>query len=277
MAFKRIIFNQGPTSNGSGGSVVPALALGEPGISTDQHFGLIGTGTNDPHRFQTTHTLVEMDFSDTPGVIQKRYKANPLSTPTAPAYQTNKNTLQPSGICEPADGEVGIVVKGVLIARFTPTGLSLSGALTYTAGGGVILSYGTTAQRPDTPIHGFIRHNTTLDVVEMWDGTTWQDLTGGGGGSGLAPWTSVTSTYTAQAGERLIANTDGGAFTITLPIAPTNGAEIWILGDFAARNLTIARNGKQIARKSEDLILNKDNIGLKLVYDNAITSWRLMP
>lgn len=280
MAIRRIIFNQGPTNNGSGGVTVPSLAFGEPGISTDQHFGMIGTGTNDPHRFQTTHSTVEVDYSATPGVVQNKYKSNPLSTPSAPAFQTNKKTSQPSGICEPADGDVGIVVKGVLIGRFTPTGLTLSGALTYTSGGGVVLSYGTTAQRPASPSHGFIWHNTTLDAVEFWDSisSTWRDdLAGGGGGSGLMPWAAVTANYTAQAGERIIANTDGGGFTLTLPVAPVDKAEIWVLGDFLVRNLIIARNGKQIARKNEDLTLNKDNIGMKLIYDNAIGSWRIMP
>ncbi len=282
MAVRRIVINQGPTNDGNGGSVVPSLAIGEPGLSTDQHFGMLGTGTNNPHRFQTTHTTVEMDFSETPGVIQRRYKANPLSTPAAPAYQTNKKTAQPSGVCEPSDGDVGIVVKGVLIGRFTPTGLTLAGALTYTAGGGVILSYGTTGQRPANPPHGFIWHNTTLDAIEFWDSIseTWRDdlAGGGGGGSGLMPWTKVTSNYTAQAGERLIANTDGGSFTITLPAAPADGAEIWIIGDFATRKLIVARNGKLIARIAEDFEFDgKDNIGAKFVYDSTIGSWRLMP
>lgn len=270
MAPKRILVNNGPTT-----SSVPSLAFAELGISTDQNFLLVGTGTNNPHLVQTTHSTVEMDYSSTPGIIQNRYKANPLSTVTAPAYQTNKKTSQPSGICEPADGDVGIVVKGVLIGRFTPTGLQLAGALTYTGQGGVILSFGTTAQRPTSPVHGFTWHNTTLGYVEMWDGAAWVQVGGGGSVSPISPWVRVTANYTAQAGERIVAKTDAAPFTVTLPVAPADLDEVWIMGDFATRNLTIARNGKQIARVSQDLILNKDNIGVKLVYDNSITSWRV--
>jgi len=273
---RRIILNQGPTAAGG----VPALAFAEPGISTDQNFVLIGTGTNNPHLVQTTHTTVVVDYSETPGIIQRRYLAREMSTPTSPAYQTNRKTGQPSGICEPSDGDVGIVVKGVLIARFNSAGLILSGALTYTAGGGVILSSGTTAERPTAPIpHGFIWHNKTIDQLEWWDSDAeeWRDDlgSGGSGSGGLMPWEEITTNYTAQPGQRLICNTDGGAFVLTLPIDPPDKSEIWIMGDFLARNLTIARNGKQIARKSENLILNKDDLGVRLVYSDSIGSWRV--
>lgn len=272
----RIIFNQGPTAQ-----AVPALAFAEPGLSTDQNFLIVGTGTNNPHLIQTTHTTKVIDYSETPGIIQRRYLARELSTPAAPAYQTNRKSSQPSGICEPTDGDVGIVVKGVLIARFSASGLTLSGALTYTSGGGVILSSGTTAQRPSAPIpHGFIWHNKTIDQLEWWDSDAqeWRDdLGSGGGGGGLMPWEHINSNYTAQPGQRLICNTDGGAFTVNLPLNPPDKAEIWVIGDFASRNLTIGRNGKQIARRSEDFVMNEDNLGAKFVYDANIGSWRIWP
>lgn len=273
----RILVNQGPTADNG----VPALAFAEPGISTDQNFLIIGTGTNNPHLVQTTHSTIVIDYSETPGVIQRRYLARELSTPAAPAYQTNRKGSQPSGICEPTDGDVGIVVKGVLIGRFHPTGLTLSGALTYTADGGVILSAGTTVQRPSAPIpHGFIWHNKTLDQLEWWDADAqeWRDdLGSGGSGSGLMPWETITANYTAQAGQRLICNTDGGSFILTLPLNPPDKTELWVIGDFAARPLTVARNGKAIGRKNEDFTLNKDNIGAKFVFDISIDSWRVWP
>lgn len=280
MSTKKIIVRTGAAPLVDDALQLPALSFAEPGLSVDTHLLLVGNGTNQPHQVQTSHTSVWVDYSSTPGVIQNRYKANPLSTVAAPAFQTNKKTTQPSGICEPSDGDVGIVVKGVLIGRFTPTGLVLAGSLTYTTGGGVILSSGTTAQRPNPAQHGFVWHNTTLDILEWWDSIseTWRDLAdGGGGGSGLMPWTVITANYNAQASERLIAKTDGGSFTVTLPAAPANGDEIWIIGDFATNPLTIARNGKLIVRVAEDLVLDKDNIGCKLVYDSTIGSWRNWP
>ena len=72
---------------------------------------------------------------------------------------------------------------------------SLSGIVDFSqATGGFALPQGTTAQRPLNPVAGTTRINTTLNVVEMYTGTTWQSLTklayqidylivaGGGGG-----------------------------------------------------------------------------------------------
>jgi hypothetical protein len=275
MLAKRILFNNGaaPTL-----AELPSLAFAEPGISTDTNLLMIGTGTSSPHLVQTTHTTVVVDYSNTPGIIQNIVSVKSGSEAAAPGYQINTNTASPSGLCEPGgDGDVGVVIKGILIARFTATGLLLNGALTYSGQGGVIMSYGPTAQRPGTPLHGFIWHNTTLDILEWWDGTTWRAAgTGGGGGAGA--WSHINHTnnnYAVQAGDRLICNTDSAAFTIVLPAAPADKAQVEILGDFGTRYLTINRNGKNIARKAEDFIMTKDNVGLLLVFDANINSWRV--
>jgi hypothetical protein len=44
------------------------------------------------------------------------------------------------------------------------------------ATGALNLSVGTTAQRPVTPIAGYLRFNTTLSVVEFYNGTAWVTL-----------------------------------------------------------------------------------------------------
>lgn len=272
MSTNRILFNNGPAA-----VALPALAFGEPGISTDTNILLIGTGTTTPHQIQTSHSTIRVDYSNAEGVIQKLYQAKAGSTTAAPAYQVNTNDVTPSGISEPGgDGDVGIVVKGVLIGRFTTTGLQLNGTLSYTGQGGVILSFGTTGQRPSSPQHGFIWHNTTLDAIEWWDGVAWRSVSGGGGGPGA--WTFINHTnnnYAVQTGERLICNTDTSAFTIILPASPANGAQVEVMGDFGTRNLTINRNGKLIARSATDFVMNKDNSYLMLVYDNGLGSWRV--
>lgn len=96
---------------------------------------------------------------------------------------------------------------------------------------------------------------------------------GGGGGAGLKPWTVVNAPYTALPGDRLIANTAGGSFVVTLPANPNPATEVTIKGNFVANNLTVARNGKTIVGLAEDLILNKDFITVSLVYDG--TTWRV--
>jgi len=39
--------------------------------------------------------------------------------------------------------------------------------------GGMYLPSGTTAQRPASPVAGMMRFNTTTNLVETYNGTTW--------------------------------------------------------------------------------------------------------
>ena len=96
---------------------------------------------------------------------------------------------------------------------------------------------------------------------------------GGGGGAGLSPWTVVNGAYTAVVGDRLIGDTTGGAFTVTLPVSPVAGDEVSFKGNFATNNLTINRNGNTSAGDASNLILNKNYLTLFLVYDGA--TWRV--
>jgi hypothetical protein len=106
-------------------------------------------------------------------------------------------------------------------------------------------------------------------------GTTLS-ATGGGGGVSFN-WTAKTTTYTAVTGDHLLADTSGGAFTITLPATPTAGdyiefndaKETW-----ATNNLTIARNGSNIDSLAENLVCNiSAKIGL--TYINATIGWKV--
>jgi hypothetical protein len=97
---------------------------------------------------------------------------------------------------------------------------------------------------------------------------------GGGGGSGLTPWTVVTATgHTFAAGERVLFDMTGGAYSATLPAAPAVGDEIWGKVNGATNNLTLNRNGKTIAGVAANLVLDKDNVTFHLVYDGG--TWRV--
>ena len=274
MTPERILIKQGTTNDGSGGTVLPINMLAEPGYSTDQNFLLIGTGTATPSLVQTTHTSVVIDYTDTPGIAQSHYFTGDGSGPSDPAYRINKDRVTPSGFCEPAPGQVGVVIDGVVIGTFSAAGLELNGGLTYTGSGGVILSSGTSAERPSAPVVAFIWYNTTINNIEYWNGTAWTTITGGGGG-GLSPWVKINSNYTASAGDRIEANSDAGGFTITFPPTPADKAEIEVMGDFATHNVMIDPGAKLIARVAGLFPLNKDNISPRFVYDSTITSWRI--
>jgi hypothetical protein len=67
--------------------------------------------------------------------------------------------------------------------------------------------------------------------------------TGATGSTGVAPpWIKKTTNYTAVNGDQIIADTSGGAFTITLPLSPSLGDVVIITdgGNFAVTNLTVA-------------------------------------
>ena len=99
----------------------------------------------------------------------------------------------------------------------------------------------------------------------------------GTGGGGVAAWSRKTTTYTAVSGDRIIADTSGGTFTITLPATPTTGDNVTFAdgANWATNNLTVARNSSTIEGLTEDLILDINGIILDFVYDG--TTWEIYP
>jgi hypothetical protein len=90
-------------------------------------------------------------------------------------------------------------------------------------------------------------------------------------------WRAITSTETIQAGAKILANTNGGAFTITLPASPVIGDEVHFVDqgyDFNTNALTIGRNGSNIANAASDLVVNTQGAAFGLVYSgDATTGW----
>ena len=92
-------------------------------------------------------------------------------------------------------------------------------------------------------------------------------------------WTAYTANFTAVAGDRILADTSGGAFTVTLPASPAVGDEIHILDSAASfdnNNLTVARNGKKIQGLTADLTLTTENTGIGLVFMSDTYGWRVL-
>ena len=90
-------------------------------------------------------------------------------------------------------------------------------------------------------------------------------------------WQAKSGTYTAVAGDRLIVDTSGGAFTITLPASPSLGDEVRFLdatGSFDTNNLTIGRNSQKINGNAADLTVATESAGFSLVYYNSTYGWR---
>ena len=95
----------------------------------------------------------------------------------------------------------------------------------------------------------------------------------------LKRWTAKTANYTAVAGDRILADTSGGAWTLTLPASPAVGDEIHILDSTASfdnNNLTVARNSLKIQALTADLTLTTESTGIGLVYMSSTYGWRVL-
>ena len=89
-------------------------------------------------------------------------------------------------------------------------------------------------------------------------------------------YVTKTANYTTQDLEGVLANTSGGAFTVTLPASPSAGAQVIVAdsGDaFGTNNLTVARNGETIDGTAADLVLDITGVSVQLVYNGS--TWRV--
>jgi hypothetical protein len=92
--------------------------------------------------------------------------------------------------------------------------------------------------------------------------------------SGGIDYEVKTANYTALDKEGILADTSGGAFTVTLPATPDVGDQVIIAdptGDWGTNNLTIGRNGSTIAGVNQDLVCDISGVSVQVVYDG--TTW----
>ena len=94
----------------------------------------------------------------------------------------------------------------------------------------------------------------------------------------LANYIEKNAAYTALENDFIYCDTLAiGAFTVTLPAAPADNQRVTILdhkSNFATANLTIARNGKLIMGLAEDMIIDRDNAIVELIFFN--NDWRMI-
>lgn len=81
-----------------------------------------------------------------------------------------------------------------------------------------------------------------------------------------------TANYTTQDLEGVLADTSGGAFTVTLPATPATGAQVVVAdagANWGTNNLTIGRNGSTIGGLAENLVCDITGASVQLVYDGS--------
>ena len=111
----------------------------------------------------------------------------------------------------------------------TPT---FTGDVTVTSTGFVLISAGTTAQRPVSPANGQIRYNTTTSQFEGYQGGAWGQLGGGATGAGgdevfVENSRVVTTNYTIPVGKSA---ESVGPITINSGVTVTvSSGERWVV------------------------------------------------
>ena len=128
----------------------------------------------------------------------------------------------------------------------------------------------TTATRPSSPATGRIGFNTTLGVVEAYNGSAWVS------GGGLNQQAVQTTGFTATAGNSYPCNTTSAAFTVTLPASPVAGNQVGIIdyaGTFATNNVTLGRNGSNIIGVASNYVLTTNRESVILTYIDSTQGW----
>lgn len=97
----------------------------------------------------------------------------------------------------------------------------------------------------------------------------------GSQGLGLDEWIRITANYTAQSGNRLIADTTTASFTVTLPSTPALGEYIVLTdgGDWSINPLIVSAGGASIEGYTEDVSIDVGGVTTELLWDGSM--WQI--
>ena len=118
---------------------------------------------------------------------------------------------------------------------------------------------------------GIVELATTAEAAAGTD--TSRAVTPAGVVAALGTFLVKTTTYTAVSGNRILADTTGGAWSLTMPASPSAGDSFELM-TYGSSLLTILRNSSKIAGIADDgAILGGTNAHLRFVYLNATYGW----
>lgn len=216
-------------------------------LNGDTRLGLGTSATTSSGALEVLGGIHVTDNVMTGGIVEIRSTATSTAT-------TNGALIVAGGVGVSGDLRVGGLIYG------TVSGAGSSDTATNLAGGSA----------------GSIPYQTLSGTTKFIDiGNPGTVLTSNGS---TATWTlptnvnyyKVTSSITAVNGQRIIADTSTGSFTINLPPTPVSGDTIVIVDGSnwadTGKNLIIGRNGSTIMNDTQDLVANLGHIRLELVY-----------
>ena len=226
-----------------------------------------------------------MVYSDGAGagaaVISANFTAATSGTVTSVAASV-PTLLSVSGSPITSSGTLAFTYSG------TPLPVANGGTALTTGTSGGVLAYtasGTLASSAALTQYGVVYGGGAGAVpVATAAGTTGQVLTATTAGApswaapaagGIVYTVTKTTTYTAVANDGVLTNTTGGAFTVNLPASPANGDQVIVAdagGTWGTNNLTVGRNGNNIADVAQDLVCDISGVSVQFVYNTSGTA-----
>ena len=156
--------------------------FGLRGVNSDVKFGKINarikTAVNSFDFRNTTDTAwADLNFGNAVGSIitaNTRLEAgNTGGSATAPLIIMNSDVN--TGFWAPGADQIGITANGTNLITIQTPGTTSSSVI-FQGTSAITLPVGTVAQRPTTGTPGMIRFNDDADVIEFYNGTTWNQL-----------------------------------------------------------------------------------------------------
>lgn len=88
----------------------------------------------------------------------------------------------------------------------------------------------------------------------------------------------VSTNYTAEVNDRMLINSSGGAFTVTLPANASllQGDQIQLIdvgNSLQTNNVVVARNGSLILGSADDLTLDINGAIVTMLYTGSTYGW----
>ena len=183
----------------------------------------------------------------------------------AAATPTLRWSQAPTGLYAPGTDQVGVSIDGTKRLQVDSTGITVSGvaaATTFSGSGASLTAVPATSLTGTVPA---ARLTGTYDI----------NISGTSAAQSV-PINAVTSNATMVRYQAYHANTTGGAFTLSMPAAPTAGD--WLYVRDAGRNanlinITLSRNGSKFYGVAEDYIMDVSGESLQFVYQDASVGW----
>jgi hypothetical protein len=171
------------------------------------------------------------------------------------------NTLEVSGNAVVSDN---LTVSDVVILNdLTASNVTISNVTTFTSKNHILLPRGTTAERPGSPVKGEFRYNTTLDVIEWYNGSTWQQAGTSAGEENQNAYSDlIGDSGTASAETKSDTITFTGANGIFTTVSDTGGNDTVTIDADGANGILVTTDGINIRAGNTQLVANTTGLWL---------------